>query len=258
MVHIGLFFAFLGLAPALALRRASPSEQARLNGGATSAKATAASNASQLTMNNVGDNIKRALEGHFNCEAYPGMCKAPFNCHKYSVLKLFRHLRSGVGYTGHADPSGLCHMPDFEPFFSTCLVEKDIVKAAKLHYEQITSGHFGQGRDLVDTDASFCFLEGYCKDQDVTSTTTSEEAERLCDRKYGHDEWSRFMSFKSLVAEKREGAPHPGEGFSSRNQSRPLAMQACALGHYHCSVMYCKETLCKDDNLIRKYGHLAE
>uniref|UniRef100_A0A7S1WY90 Uncharacterized protein n=1 Tax=Alexandrium catenella TaxID=2925 RepID=A0A7S1WY90_ALECA len=251
MARAGLLFALVGLSPAAALRRAPPPEPVELHSVGT--------NVSKVTMNTVGDNIKRALEGHFNCEAYPGMCQEPLNCQRHTVFNLFQQLRNTAGKSGHADLSGLCYGPDAEPFWSTCLVQKNLVLAARLHYEQTISGKFQDGEKQANTDASFCFIEGLCKDEAVTNATTLAEAEQLCDGRYGHDEWTRVMSVGRLLQDSKmmEQMPKDGAGFEDRSQTRQVALQACAKGHFHCSAMYCKETLCRDEKYIRKFGHLA-
>jgi len=51
------------------------------------------------------------------------------------------------------------------------------------------------------------------------------------------------------------GAPGGKDGFLNKNQTTPYSISACALGNFHCDVMYCKETYCKQEYYIKKYSH---
>jgi len=206
-----------------------------------------------------------AGRGKFNCTRWPQMCQEPFNCHKYNAFKSVTWYSRGVAVDGHSNPQVLCTQPWSSDYYTKCLVEKDPVGAAHLYYNRTVAGQYGHKEHKLELDASICFLEGYCAEDRVQSNTTMEEAEAVCDSRYGRERW---MVTDSVKADKKDrfsssiGSLTEFEnsmtGLHSRTQSTPLAMAACAKGYFHCEVVYCKETFCKDVYYQERYGRFLQ
>ena len=45
-------------------------------------------------------------------------------------------------------------------------------------------------------------------------------------------------------------------GFKDQHLTQNFLKAACAMGNYHCDVMYCKETYCKKEYYVERYKHL--
>jgi len=192
--------------------------------------------------------------GTFDCEKYPKMCQAPFNCQNFSMSQLAPILVTGVAPTG-PNIHAWCGAPSYQDYVHTCLAEKDLVKAGHIQYEW--SKKLGVGIDQAD--ASYCFLEGHCTNRAVTNKTTLEEASAMCDERYGHDAWAQFGRLDTL----KPVTHFPGSvsalmmGFHDPVVTKFFLQAACSMGNYHCDVVYCKETYCKMDEYIKKYSHLS-
>merc|ERR1740121_1254540 len=116
----------------------------------------------------------------FDWSAHPQMCKEPFTCQDTRVWQVLSLLAFGVG---RADPSLYCAEPQYWSFAEKCLVQNDKVGAAHYLYKDVEDGN--QGDHQFELDAGFCFIEQHCLETSVTKSTTMEEAEKLCDKRYG-------------------------------------------------------------------------
>mmetsp|Transcript_47243 Transcript_47243/g.119014 ORF Transcript_47243/g.119014 Transcript_47243/m.119014 type:complete len:127 (-) Transcript_47243:36-416(-) len=112
-----------------------------------------------------------------------------------------------------------------------------------------------EGIDQLD--GSYCFIEGHCTNMNVTYDTTVEEAEAACDAKYGHENWTS-VTFTSILSDPTGLGAAVISGFRTREQSKPFGMLACAMGNFHCDVMYCRDTFCKKREYVEKYGHFLK
>lgn len=184
--------------------------------GRASALSSLAATTSEASAHEMGDN--------FDCQEYPALCEAPFDCGRSTETA--SSLMS-MATQGHADLHLWCVAPEYGTFIETCLVDKDLVKAAWVLYNDTKAGKYGDGE--TDNDAKYCFLEGHCTNTAVTTSTTLEEAERMCDYRYGDNGWT---------------------------MSPDQAKSACAMGNFHCDVMYCKETYCTMPEYIKQFAHL--
>lgn len=196
----------------------------------------------------------------FNCTAFPEFCQAPFNCQRNS-LPIVDWMNKGYGFKGHADMGVWCLSPVYGQYMEQCIVKKDLVQAAHTQYDNLVEGVMG-GHVALEGTASYCFVEGLCKDTDVTAETTLEQAEAICDKKLGHNTWTSFGSIwnvksKASVSERFQ-ALIKDRHFSKRSQTSALLAGSCASGNYHCDVMLCKETFCQNQKWIDKYGYLEE
>lgn len=187
-----------------------------------------------------------------NCTETPALCQAPLNCDKNRVdyretgRMLLRHVAT---LDGHSNLRPWCW--DGARSFATtlvqhCIVNHDLMTSAKKTFELQKKA----GIDLID--ASYCFKEKHCLDTKVTVNTTVAEAEKFCDEKYGHDAWAKL----NLISGKPKSKYFTKEtGFQDSATPAFFGKMACAMGNYHCDIMYCKETYCKDEFYVKKFEH---
>uniref|UniRef100_A0A7S2CWH9 Uncharacterized protein n=1 Tax=Alexandrium andersonii TaxID=327968 RepID=A0A7S2CWH9_9DINO len=193
------------------------------------------------------------------CTSYPELCVQPFDCGNLTMREINDLKRHAMAPDGHANLQMWCAVPMFAKYINTCIVRKDLVAAAHVQFKWAMD-HKDEGADELD--ASYCFIEGHCKDTTVTSETTLEEADRLCDTRFGSGGWGRESLEAIKKNEVKNFIRHPGSvsaknGFQDRGMTTPLVKTACAMGNYHCDLIYCRETYCKTDYYIQKYSHLA-
>jgi len=198
--------------------------------------------------------------GSFSCKEMPNMCQEPFNCDTFSSgPAIAGYLAMGLARNGHANPRTWCLASMYAPYADLCLgPQRDLVKAGKLQYKNTLEGKYG--KYTAELDGSYCFIEGHCTNEAVTNSTTLEEAEEHCDRRYGHLRWTTFPSpisggIGSALVPPADGGAN---GFKDKMQTEPFLVAACAMGNYHCDVMYCKETYCKNEYYVKKYGHFLK
>jgi len=195
----------------------------------------------------------------FDCGQHPKLCEAPFNCRDVNLLKFLKMPLQGLAPDGKADLQSWCLSPQYESYIHTCLVGKDLVKAAHIQYEWSVAPGMAQKEQINELDGSYCFIEGHCTNDAVTNETTLEDATQMCDERYGREGWSLMGSVKSLpkVAEAIQNMPTDNwGGFRDTRPTNLFLKLACAMGNYHCDVMYCKETYCKNPYYVKKYSHL--
>jgi len=191
----------------------------------------------------------------FDCEKYPFMCQAPFNCQRSTPLEQARTTFTMATQDGHANLHLWCASPQYaDTLVKNCLVDKDLKRSGWAMFNATLRGAFGP--ITKELDGSYCFIEGHCSNEAVTEHTTLEEAEQMCDERYGHDGWAVSFGCKDLMeAQWMFGATTPN-GFKHTKVTRAFLKAACAMGNFHCDVMYCKETYCKNPYFVSKYGHL--
>lgn len=192
----------------------------------------------------------------YDCAYAPQLCREPFNCQNFTNSEKRSWFLNGVAPDGHANLRSWCAAPDYALYATQCLGTKNLVRAAKVQYAYNAK----LKPEALELDASYCFIEGHCSNEAVTNETTLEEAQKMCDDRLGHRSWTKFASVDLL-----RYAPHlmgpgrmdPKTGYHDKEASRFFVIAACAMGNYHCDVVYCKETYCKMPNYIEKYAHLA-
>jgi len=187
--------------------------------------------------------------GNFSCNDWPQFCQAPFNCGE-NKLDTETWAKKGIGFTGHANFKTWCAAPHYGHFMEQCIVKKDLIQAARTQYQLLTSG-VTPSINVIEQEASYCFVQGHCKDTEVTAQTTLEEAEALCDKKIGHSAWTLWGSRNTEIA---TGDIPNDKAYTDPQQTLSLLAGSCATGSYHCDVMMCKETFCKEPQWIEKYG----
>lgn len=159
-----------------------------------------------------------------------------------------------VAVDGHVNFHSWCRSPKYwSSVVKHCLVEKDLVKSAWTLYNLSKTDALPSF--VPEMDASYCFIEGHCTNEAVTASTTVEQAESMCDARYGHSAWAEDFGWKDLGGVD-DPSLYSNDGFKDGNLTRLFLKLACAMGNYHCDVIYCKETYCKQPYYINKYGHL--
>lgn len=186
----------------------------------------------------------------FDCTEHPQLCQAPFNCQAAEPSRI---------QWGTIDGPNMqiwCNATAYEDYVAECLVKKEMVSAGHIQYESTVAGN--HGKFTAELDGSYCFIEGHCLNTAVTNSTTLEEANHMCDQRYGHERWTSFGSLHSQDKLPSAMPANPANGFTAQEQTTPFLLAACAMGNYHCDVVYCKETYCKNDYYVQKYGHFLD
>jgi len=175
-----------------------------------------------------------------DCQAFPEVCHdGLFDCHTElpgTVLEIT------APTNGHPNPNSMCKMKYLKGY-AQCL-KGDPLGAAETTYE-VQGGHGGMVRKM---DAQFCFAAGHCNNTKVTVNTTMAEMEQMCDQIYGHDVWTKVgftIMFKAMGH------------MSDPGRRNPWSQMACAMGAFHCDVIYCKQKICNDPMWRGPFGHLA-
>jgi len=192
----------------------------------------------------------------FDCSAFPRLCQAPFFCDSFTPLELVKTPIEGLAPGGVPNLRIWCAVPQYQDYMASCLADKDLVKAAKVQFQWSIDQHNG----VDEADGSYCFIEGHCSNTAVTNETTLEESAKMCDDRYGRDGWST-LGRADQVRSAMEFATHPPpldlhNGFHDTVTTAFFLKAACAMGNYHCDVMYCKETYCKDPHYLQRYAHM--
>eukprot|EP00413_Alexandrium_margalefii_P002387 CAMPEP_0204523100 /NCGR_PEP_ID=MMETSP0661-20131031/6666_1 /ASSEMBLY_ACC=CAM_ASM_000606 /TAXON_ID=109239 /ORGANISM="Alexandrium margalefi, Strain AMGDE01CS-322" /LENGTH=227 /DNA_ID=CAMNT_0051528797 /DNA_START=199 /DNA_END=882 /DNA_ORIENTATION=- len=193
------------------------------------------------------------------CAAWPGFCKPPFNCQSKTPLLDRKWQTEGVAADGKPNFLFWCPDPRYAAYMTRCAAGH-LVEAGLLQFALTEAGMFG---GLTrENDGSYCFLEGHCVNTEVTENTTLEEAVKMCDDRFGRKAWAQYGKVgappEDLTGYGLEEQTDPRNGFTSRKQTRPFVLAACAMGNFHCDVIYCRETYCKNPYYIDKYGHFLK
>lgn len=188
----------------------------------------------------------------FDCNLHPYFCQEPFNCHGVTIGRVMNWLQEGIGSNG-PDLGAVCALPRNELYYHECLTNRNPVKAAHMQFLMTRENLLGGD---PESDASYCFIEGLCV-EDLDANSTRDDIVKVCDKRYGRELWTRFGSAKNPhdTSINAYGEVMYGEGFSFRSQAIPFSLSSCATGTFHCDVISCKETYCKDGHARRKYEY---
>jgi hypothetical protein len=195
------------------------------------------------------------LAGAPDCAQYPVLCSDRLRCDKETPRQDITPRIATAD--GHANPRAWCYKWTWfhlSSMLDQCLSHRDISAGAQELFQK--HKRIGQSELM----GSYCFYEKHCSNKQVTVDTTIEQAEKLCDARYGHSKWASFgvQNWGMQRWWRLSGKMNNTDGFHSRVPTQSLARMFCAMGNYHCNVMYCKETYCKDPEYIEKYGHLLK
>jgi len=190
----------------------------------------------------------------FNCTEHGSFCQAPFNCQYEDLAGNPASSFKPVAKSGHANPKSFCVLPKYFRYIKYCLVHRNLKKAAQIHYQsELKAG----GNEV---EGSICFSEGHCTNKAVHENTTLEETEKMCDERFGHAGWAQWSPAMDVglmrVMNPFVQSAIPKSGLHDRHITRYFTKLACAMGSYHCDIMTCKETYCKNEYYIKKYKSL--
>jgi len=234
--------------PAAALRPPLPRDAANLRGAADS-KAKGALAA-------VGQALLRNQEQQFDCTKHPGLCQSPFNCQNFTNREHLAWYWHGIAHDGVSNPRAWCQTPEESAYVTECVAKGNLAAAVQTRYER--SRYYGE--TTHELEASRCFIEGHCKDKNVTWRTSVLEGSRLCDARYGRERWSDYGTFRAAEADMpgAGGASGGTDGYRGKHQTTPLTLRSCAAGRFHCDVMFCRETYCKIPYYVDRYSHFLQ
>jgi len=208
-----------------------------------------------------------ATKKAFNCSQVPAFCRKPFNCGGEPV-KTGAQGHAVATEDGHPNFQAWCNVyPVFAKPMASCAAGK-LKEYGHLMYAEQKAASTGPLKvNISNIDAQYCFMAGHCSNTKVKDGMNVSDMERMCDAKFGRDEWTTNFHMISGLAKATMGGVFAGKihtnfwhpmlvtidaGFSTA-----FAKLACAMGNYHCDVMYCKETYCKDEGWKALHGHLA-
>jgi len=182
-----------------------------------------------------GDYTKKGIGGSSRtsvCTMYPTACVPPFNCSAQSSPKLdISAMHERIATTGgHANLHAWCSSvfrTDFIEYVNQCLKGNMLAAADLVYNVQLRLQPDG---GLLKADADYCRAMGHCTNTEVTRHTTLEQAEAMCDRRYTRTGWTT-LGIQDLLQ-------------SSAQRSQVWGQLACAMGNFHCDVMYCRLKHC--------------
>lgn len=189
------------------------------------------------------------------CSYSPTVCKQPFNCMMPANYSEQQRLGKTVMISadGRTNPRAWCGRPRFwKSILEECIVQKDLLKSAKTRFNQSMNDMGGAW--FSRREAAYCFAEGHCTNEAVALDISNQEVRKQCDKRFGHEAWTVGMSGKAI--HELDNEPLSEETELDKHKAEMMTKAACALGHYHCDVIYCRETYCKKKEYKEKFGHL--
>lgn len=193
--------------------------------------------------------FSQKLTGPDLCKEKPQECGDPLHCEIPVTPQEKASWYDHYAVNGHANIRSWCGAKHFtESIVEWCLVKKDLTTAGHVAFQEQMDQH------ALDADGSYCFLVGHCDNDKVTNATTLEDAEAMCTERYG-DAWTKIGQkdmhpLKWVVS----GAMNLKSGFHDRKIAEKYAMLACAMGNFHCDVVYCRENYCNKPFYQEKYA----
>lgn len=187
----------------------------------------------------------------FDCVKKPEYCGAPLHCDEPGKAGTSFPLHE-TAYSGHSNLKAWCSLDEFrEGVVNKCLIDHDLSAGGRATYQEQVRAN------ALEADASYCFLVGHCLEDRVTNDTTIEEAEELCDEKYGRKGWTSYFDFTRMMASQSIafglGQANQQIGFTSRSLADGFGKLACAMGNWHCDVIYCRENYCNNEHFKGRY-----
>lgn len=185
-----------------------------------------------------------------NCTHVPYFCREPFNCHKVPTKATI------ATADGHADYSGWCdgNADHFARAAVSCAAGDLSGYGRIIHQAQLSIqvGPVSFGKTVEGLDAHYCFAFGHCDNKEVTTQTTLREAEAMCDRRFGHEHWTQISKANLSLGPDHIKMGWHGMYFDETGET-DFAEMACAMGNYHCDVIYCQQEYCSKQEFIDKY-----
>lgn len=187
----------------------------------------------------------RSLE---DCRDFPKTCAPPFTCEKHEVsTRKSRKVVRLATEDGRANVHSWCGYPrGYVRYAQQCAAGNLFHAAQELRRVQEDRRRPDGSYPLLIMDAAYCFASGHCNDTDVTLHTTIPQAETMCDARYTRRAWTGVGPLAMAASPKRRGT------------DSAWAKVACAMGTYHCDIVYCRIYYCKDTEWRARFGHLAQ
>mmetsp|Transcript_55152 Transcript_55152/g.170836 ORF Transcript_55152/g.170836 Transcript_55152/m.170836 type:complete len:254 (-) Transcript_55152:71-832(-) len=200
-----------------------------------------------LVQHSVEQQASRSLasRGKVDCDTMPEVCNdGLFDCQDWKFLE-FQSADITAPTHGHANPHSMCTVK-YLPAWYQCL-KGDPIKGAHMVYELQAPAHPRPGHlgTIRSYDAGYCFAAGHCNNTKVTAKTTLQEAETMCDEIYG-SAW-KGINFNHVTGKKTDRV----------GRDNAFAQLACAMGNWHCDIIYCKEMYCDDPTWRSQYQQLS-
>jgi len=206
-----------------------------------------------MLLSNIHHGFANYTSHTYDCATYPWMCEDPFRCESWEKYDSLQVVKYGISNRTGTNVRSWC-MPGLEnyaEYVKECLVEKDLKTAATVLFNK----QYEDGLDSID--ASYCFFEGHCTNKLVTDSTPPNDADLMCDYRFQHKHW--VMNFNTVLKKIFDNTTYQptlltaAEGLKSQRLARQMTKMACAMGTYHCDVMYCKHTYCKNEFYVNKF-----
>lgn len=203
----------------------------------------------------------RKVEGRrdrkFDCQSQPYICEEPFNCDKEPPDEELQRPQIAT-VDGHADFSAWCDSP-YMAAAKECSSGNMSAYGRMMHQIQLKLSMGGKGIESMD--AHYCFSFGHCDNHEVTERTTLQEAEAMCDRRFGHSQWASLTFDEAMknLAFFPDGDLHLGSDMNMYLGPRAeysFAQMSCAMGSFHCDVKYCHQEYCSQPEFVDKYDRL--
>jgi len=193
----------------------------------------------------------------FDCQSQPYQCEEPFNCNKEPADAELQREQIATS-DGHADYSAWCGSP-YMAAAKECSSRNMTAYGTIMHSIQVKLSMGGRGIESMD--AHYCFSVGHCDNDEVTDGTTLPEAEAMCDRRFGRDQWTSLTFDEAMknLAFWPEGDLHLGSDSSlylGVEAEQSFAKMSCAMGSFHCDVIYCRQEYCSQPQFADKYNYL--
>lgn len=180
------------------------------------------------------------------CDSYPAICALSCDTETPDLEEIEEwkkgNLSSGPGVL-KANRKPWCNNFRFLHMNRHCILGED------LH------AHVPEAHKIVEVEgaekffASYCFVSGHCANGNVTFGTKLDEAEQMCEAMYPHGKWLKtYPNMYQTLFDLPKGKVLDKKAAELRTKL------TCAVGTYHCEVVQCQETFCKNETHRAKYA----
>lgn len=212
------------------------------------------------------DNSGAPKSGLPNCVKEPQYCGSPLFCEQglpqaSDVVQWFYQL----AHNGQANVKTWCMTRAFsDSIVKECLWKRDLLTNGRRSLEEQAANH------IDEIDASYCFIAGYCKKDDqgqwavpVANNATLQDGVELCDAKFGRARWTDEFGIKDVIwslwlATVFHGGIDKTCGFLDRDTPMMFAKLGCAMGNFHCDMVYCRTSYCENNYYLSRYGSYGD
>jgi len=182
-----------------------------------------------------------------DCQDFPGTCAPPFTCENRDTARKPHRAARLATEEGRANIHSWCdYGPGYIRYAQQCAAGNMFHAAQELRKVQSERRRPDGSYPLLTMDAAYCFAAGHCNDTAVTLHTTILQAEAMCDARYTRRAWTGVRPIAMAASPKRRGV------------DSSWAKVACAMGTFHCDIVYCRIYYCKDAEWKARFGYLAQ